>query len=367
MVFVFWQNIISIHQKSFLEALALMPGVDKVLLVVEHELTPVRKSMGWEAPELNGVEVVISPNKVQIESIVKEYSGAVHVMGGIRIGSMITSAFDHCVQLKCKIGIMSEQYDDAGYKGKLRGIKYKYFKLKYARQISFILAIGKRGVSQYQAMGYRSHIVFPWAYFITVNRNAPVVADSSVTRIMYAGRLEEAKGIYKFVSELCATGNKNFQLGIYGSGPDEAKIKALLETNGLLDNVQFTSFVKYSELLEQYKGYDWVVLPSTQKDGWGVVVSEGLLNGLKAICSKKCGVSWVIKDGFNGLTFDWEENGCCRDAIKRMLSGEQFASQVQISAWADNTISGKAGASYFLQIIDSVFKNTEVPVAPWLR
>jgi glycosyltransferase involved in cell wall biosynthesis len=367
MVFVFWQNIISIHQKSFLEALAMMSGVDKVLLVVEHELTPVRKSMGWEAPELEGVEVVISPDKASIENIVKEYSRAVHVMGGIRIGSMITSAFDHCVSSKCRIGIMSEQYDDLGYKGILRGIKYKYFKLKFARHISFILAIGKRGVEQYQALGYLSRIVFPWAYFITVNKSIPVVADSTVTRIMYAGRLEEAKGIYRFVSELCATGKRNFHLGIFGSGPDEAKIKALLETNGLLENVQFTSFIKYSDLLEQYKHYDWVVLPSTQKDGWGVVVSEGLLYGLKAICSKKCGVSWVVKDGSNGLTFDWADSGSCRDAIKRMLSGEKFASQGQITAWADNAISGKAGATYFLQIVDSVFKNTEEPKAPWLR
>ncbi len=367
MVFVFWQNIISIHQKSFLEALALQPGVDKVLLAVEHELTPVRKSMGWDAPELEGVEVVISPDKTKIEQIVKLYAGAVHVMGGIRIGSMITAAFDQCVRYKCRIGIMSEQYNDAGYKGLLRGMKYRYFRLKYARHISFILAIGKRGADHYRAMGYRPRIVFPWAYFITVQKTVAVPASLPVTRMMYAGRLEEAKGIFRFVSELCASGNRNFQLGIFGSGPDETKIKAVLAENGLSENVTFTSFIKYAELLEQYKHYDWVVLPSTQKDGWGVVVSEGLLNGLKAICSNKCGVSWVIKDGFNGIAFDWAENGGCSRAISRMLRGDKFASQQQISSWAEETISGKAGAAYFMQVISSVFSNAEPPVAPWLR
>ena len=37
MKLVFWQGIISIHQQSFLEAVATQTGVDEVLLVVEQE------------------------------------------------------------------------------------------------------------------------------------------------------------------------------------------------------------------------------------------------------------------------------------------------------------------------------------------
>ncbi len=141
MDFVFWQNIISIHQSAFLEALAKQQGVGKVMLVVEHELTPVRKSMGWETPELNGVEVVMSPSDRQVTDIVFEKKHAVHVMGGIRIGRMIAKAFDACIKNKCRIGIMTEPYDDAGLKGRLRKAKYTLYRMRYFKHIGFVLAI----------------------------------------------------------------------------------------------------------------------------------------------------------------------------------------------------------------------------------
>ena len=182
--------------------------------------------------------------------------------------------------------------------------------------------------------------------------------------MIYAGRLEEAKGIYRFVEELCKCANKNFRLDIYGEGEDEEKIKQLAAANNLSDKITITRYVTHTELLEKYAAYDWVVLPSSQKDGWGVIVSEGLLNGLKAICSRKCGVSWVIKEGVNGVTFDWAEEGSCVNAISKMFGGG-FAVADVIRMSAQRSISGEAGAQYFMKIIDSVYNNKEKPGIPW--
>ncbi|MCD6013323.1 MAG: hypothetical protein K0Q79_3185 [Flavipsychrobacter sp.] len=365
MNFVFWQNIISIHQKAFLEALVKQPGVGNVMLVVEHELTPVRKSMGWDTPEIQGVEVVLSPSENSIKEIVRANKDAVHVMGGIRIGRMITVAFDTCVQTKCRIGIMTEPYDDAGWKGKLRKAKYSLYRMKYFKHIGFVLAIGRQGVAQYTELGFDSKRLFAWAYFITLEQPLATAPPSKDIRIIYAGRLEEAKGIYRFARELFATGARNCTLDIYGEGSDEEKIKQLVAEYGLTEKVSFTRYIKYAELLERYRHYDWVVLPSTQKDGWGVVVSEGLLNGLKAICSRKCGVSWAIKEGWNGVTFDWQQEGSCRNAINKMLTGEDFATQNEISGWAQCNISGDAGAEYFMKIVGSVYNGNAKPGIPW--
>jgi len=365
MDFVFWQNIISIHQKAFLEALVKQPGVGKVLLVVEHELTPARKSMGWETPEIQGVEIVISPSDSSINDIVQANKDAVHTMGGIRIGNMITRAFDACIKYKCRTGIMTEPYDDAGLKGKLRTAKYRYYKLRYFKQIHFVLAIGRQGVKQYTDLGFDTKRLFPWAYFITLEQREIGATPSGDVRMIYAGRLEEPKGIYRFIKELCASGNKNFRLDIYGTGSDEEKIRQLAQDSGLAEHISITPFIKYEELVKKYKAYNWVVLPSTQKDGWGVIVSEGLLNGLKAICSRKCGVSWVVKDGRNGVTFDWAEEGSCSAAIRKMLEGEGFATPEAISTMAWGTISGEAGAGYFMNIMDSVYNGKEKPPIPW--
>jgi glycosyltransferase involved in cell wall biosynthesis len=367
MVFVFWQGIISIHQKSFLEALALQPGVSGVLLVVEEEITPYRKNMGWEAPVIEHVTIIKSPAREEIIDIVKKYKEAVHVTGGLRVGAMMATAMDACIKYKCRLGIMTEPYNNAGLKGQLRTLKYNYYKIRYFKYLQFALAIGRQGVAQYKALGFEARHLFPWAYFISLNKDERKPGtDKAIRRIIYAGRLEEGKGIYRFVAELIKSGRKNYVMDLFGSGEDEAKLKSLVAEHGLTTAISFYPFLKYDELLAKYPTYDWVALPSTQKDGWGVIVSEGLLNGLKAICSGICGVSWAIKDGYNGMVFDWAKEGSCATAIATMLDDDSFALPAEISERAEKTISGEAGVWYFLRIMDCVYEQGERPAIPWV-
>ena len=154
-------------------------------------------------------------------------------------------------------------------------------------------------------------------------------------------------------------------MDIYGNGSEEAALKDFVKDKGLSDKICVYPFLKYDELLEKYAFYDWVVLPSTQKDGWGVIVSEGLLNGLKAICSNICGVSWVIKDNFNGVVFDWAEKESCSHAIRKMINGKDFADRNAIKSWAEQMVSAGAGARYFIDIVNCVYHNNKRPVQPW--
>jgi len=369
MVFIFWQGIISIHQKTFLEALSREPSVQKVILVVEKDITPYRKDMGWEVPTLENVAVVLAPSKDQIISIVRENTDAVHVMGGIRSGRVISEAFDACVKYHCRLGIMTEPFNDAGLKGWLRAVKYRAYKLFYFRHIQFVLAIGKQGMLQYENLGYDTRRLFPWGYFISLNTE-PIENERSrdgAIRIIYAGRLEAAKGIYRFTQELVRTSHQNYLLDIYGEGIDEGKLRNLVAEAGVAERIGFFPFLPHEELLKRYKNYDWVVLPSAGKDGWGVIVSEGLLYGLRAICSSICGVSGVITNGVNGLVFHWAENGSCRNAIAAMLENKNFEDSETISRWARRTISGAAGAKYFIEIMNCVYNHNARPEAPWRR
>jgi glycosyltransferase involved in cell wall biosynthesis len=364
MKLIFWQGIISIHQKTFLEALAKQPSVEKVTLVVEHDITPYRKSMGWDVPVIEGVSIVLSPSIEEVKNIVAENKEAIHITGGIRVGKMLTAALEACIENECFLGVMTEPYNPAGIKGKLRSIKYRYYRVKYSKHIRFILAIGKQGIEQYHALGFDSQKIFPWAYFINIAKEKKQSGAAEGHRIIYAGRLEPAKGIYDFVTELAAAGRDDYSLNIYGEGPDGDKLKQLIAEQKLSGKIHVYPFLKHDELVKKYAAYNWVVLPSTGKDGWGVIVSEGLLHGLKAICSSRCGVSLVIKNNFNGLVFDWQEEGGCRSLINEMSSGT-FADAETISTWAQQTISADAGAEYCTTIIDSIKNNKPKPPAPW--
>lgn len=366
MTFVFWQNIISIHQKAFLEALCRQEGVGEVILVASHDITHYRKTMGWEVPELKGITIIVSPTTAEAKELVSKYKDAIHVMGGIRIGHIMTVALDACIAQRCRLGVMTEPYDAAGYKGLLRTGKYLWYKLKYFKHIQLVLAIGRQGVQQYKNLGYSEQRLFSWAYFIDIITVARTTADNDLQRIIYAGRIDERKGIYRFVYELAKTGRTEYELDIYGTGPEEPQLKALIANKGLQNKVRIQPFVPYDELVKQYHKYDWVVLPSTGKDGWGVIISEGLMNGLKAICSNMCGASQVVNEK-NGVVFDWREKDSCSNAIGKMLENKGFAAADEISAQAKQTISGDAGAKYFMNIIGCTYNQQARPVAPWVK
>ncbi len=120
-------------------------------------------------------------------------------------------------------------------------------------------------------------------------------------------------------------------------------------------------------MVKKYANYDWVLLPSTAKDGWGVIISEGLLNGLKAMVSSICGVSWVIKSQFNGEVFNWDETEDCRNKIAAMLENDGYAKAEEIQQWAQKTISADVGASYFIDIINCTYNHSVKPETPWLK
>lgn len=368
MTLIFWQGIISIHQKTFLEALVKQPTVEKVMMIAENAITPYRQNMGWQVPEIAGVEVIIAPSPALIKQIFTDHKQAVHILGGVRVGKMMTLALQEGTRQKAKMGSMSEPYDRSGFKGKLRDLKYRYLKLFYFKHIQFFLAIGREGVNTFTRLGFNPQRIFPWAYFVSVPIHQRPVKDttSKTVNIIYAGRIEEGKGIFRFVQLLAKTGSKNYHLDIYGGGPQEEALKQYVQQNGMGEVVRFLPFMPYYDLVKQYARYDWVVLPSQKKDGWGVVVSEGLLNGLKGICSNICGVSWAIKQNINGLTFDWDKVGDCDDAINKMLQNEGFANADHIKSWAHNALSGEAGAAYFLKIIDCVYNAKDKPGIPWV-
>ncbi len=368
MVLIVWQGIISIHQKTFLEALVKQPGVSKVMMVVEQEISPYRKNMGWEVPVIENVEVIVAPSEERIKNIFADYKDAIHLLGGIRVGKMMTMAFDAGAAAGARMGSLSEPYNKDGWKGMLRTLKYKCQSLRYYKHMSFFLAVGKEGVATYTGLGFDGRFVFPWAYFINVpEMQRPANAHPQKKRIIFGGRLEPGKGIYRFVTELAQFDTTKYTLDIYGSGPDEEKLKQLVTEKGLEDTISFKPFMPYNDMVKQYCNYDWVVLPSTAKDGWGVVVSEGMLNGLKAICSSICGVSWAIKDGYNGVVIDWNDATSCKSAITRMLSNEEFADSSTISNWAKQGVSADAGAAYYLKIIDATFNGKQKPDTPWVE
>ncbi len=80
--------------------------------------------------------------------------------------------------------------------------------------------------------------------------------------------------------------------------------------------VHFTGFLNQSELWRAYIPADAFVLPSTNRETWGLVTNEAMIFGLPAIVSDQvgCGPDLVV-DGQTGYIFTGEALGLAEKMI----------------------------------------------------
>jgi len=130
--------------------------------------------------------------------------------------------------------------------------------------------------------------------------------DHSPKVILFVGRLAPEKNL-EFVLEvlrrLPLEVRQRLLFRIVGYGPLEGALRLKAESLGLKDTVEFSGSRKHSQLPEVYHSADVLILPSTSEP-WGLTVNEGMLCGLPAIASDRCGCTRDLIKPSTGWSFD---------------------------------------------------------------
>src|SRR4051812_30473642 len=161
MTFVFWQNMLSIHQSSFLRSLA---AEHEVIVVAEEELGQGRIKEGWNIPNYGKAKVVLADDNILISRFL-ELENATHVFSGMNAYPRVHKAFKIAIKRNYNIGISSEPFEYLGLKGSVRALKYLFFRLRYGSSIKFILAIGPHANRCFRKVCFPTMKIFDWAYF----------------------------------------------------------------------------------------------------------------------------------------------------------------------------------------------------------
>lgn len=368
MQFVFWQNIISIHQSAFLRNLA---EYHKVILVFEKEVSSDRQLQGWSLPDMGKVIFINAPNKDHILSILQKEKKAWHIFSGFGDIKTIFDAFKIAIKLKCKIAIMAEPFRWFGLKGKIRYGKYMFFRLLYGRGVKFLLITGEKGIRCYKRAGFSGAKIFDWGYFtesgLTQNNlDLEPANTSSLPNLLFVGQLNARKNIIA-LTEICKRNKLLFNsFTIIGSGPYKEKLVEIIQD---IPNISYKGVLPNYEVAKLMQKADLLILPSIF-DGWGAVVNEALQNGTRVIVSENCGAAALLDGKTRGEIFFFSGDNNLEVVLKRwILKGK--ISQVEreeIVNWSSKNISGEAAATYFMEIINFVQKETTSrPQAPWLN
>lgn len=243
-------------------------------------------------------------------------------MQGESLANMLKSKF------KCKI-LLTVHYMDwsfalLGDVEKLKGIvndtggeKDRYIKESFERECKFIsenfdhiLAIANHSYetlrSIYNISPSRMTIVANGLrdqYIELTEEEKKEIRESfyfkeNETLLIFAGRLDEVKGVGYLLKALNAVLEKNDNLRLIIAGDGDYK-KCFEDSYPYWSKVVHTGFISKDKLYKLYSIADIGIIPSLHEE-FGYVAIEMMMNGLPIIVNRTTGLSEIVKDGVNG-------------------------------------------------------------------
>lgn len=363
---IFWEPSVSPHKADFFAAMAKISPNIEVICCAQSQLSEDRKVQGWTIKYTESFRTIIAPSKNEIDQLVHEQVGSsLHIFSGIRWVPSIVAGLKSVRMHKAKFAIMSEPRVAEGWKGKLRFLQSWLTEGWLRRNAAFVLAQGRNGPPWFTSVGYSADCVFPFAYFIDppsaiLNEAQSTSLPNRPIQIGYVGRLVEMKGIFDLVAAVGKLGN-TAHLKIAGTGPQEGELQT--RCNDLHINAEFLGVLPMIEVCNFMQKLDLLVLASTEKDGWGVVVSEALMSGTAVIATPCVGASLVLDGRFFGECVPAESPDAIAQAIRKLKDIGAFSPELrkQRAKLAQKFLSADGGARHLLAIIQWKFAEAERP------
>jgi glycosyltransferase involved in cell wall biosynthesis len=113
---------------------------------------------------------------------------------------------------------------------------------------------------------------------------------------LYVGRLSKEKGIDILLD---AWSRVDLPLKVIGDGP----LKSSVESNALA-SVEYIGLKKKDGVLELIKNADFIIMPSTWYETFGMVIIEAFSCGTPVLASRLGSLQTIIVDGITGLHFE---------------------------------------------------------------
>lgn len=362
----FWQRIVSPHMAEL--AVALARSGATVTYVAENEMSEDRKQQGWKSPALLNIqkELVNSPEAVA-ELVYSAPADSIHICQGVRANGLVGDAQVAISARGLRQWVVMETVEDSGWRGVVKRIAYSHIFRKKLPSLDGILANGHRTADWISALGVPQSKIFSFSYFLpnSLTHNSRVARAPGHFRFIFAGQLILRKRVDWLIKGLSDFKNKDFELWIVGTGPEESVLRELSKIN-LEGKVRWLGQLPLPEVPALMAQADCLVLPSAH-DGWGAVASEALMVGTPVICSDACGVAGVVRKAGHGGVFPVSNLNDLRALLAEQLAHGpvQAELRIEISNWA-RCLGADAGSDYLNQILLFNQKGNGLrPIAPW--
>ena len=361
---VLWEPCSSPHTHYLFDALAQLYPEIKVITCADAPLPAERRALGWSDPRSPYLTTFVSPDATIIERIAKnDPEHTVHILCALRRIPMILQATKHIMACSSHAFLLHEPRVIEGPSGILRLAQSWLNESWYRKNLRGILAIGRNGPDWFRLTGYRSERIFPFAYFIPEQECTFSTSAVQPLRIGFVGRWIAMKGVPDLIAAIPLI-PMTTELHLTGRGADEAALRAQAAVAGV--NATFHGVIANSQIGTFLAHLDVLVLPSrSMDDGWGVVVSEALMQGIPVVATHQVGASIMLDDPRNGRCIAARSPTEIAAAIIDLKSTDAWSPAARAARRARTCLqlTAVAGAHYLADIINHTINKSPRPSA----
>lgn len=146
--------------------------------------------------------------------------------------------------------------------------------------------------------------------------------------LLTLGRLVKRKGVYWFCKNVVPALPENYIYIVIGRGPEEERIRKLLEEKELDKKVRMMGYVPDDKLAKMINSSHVFVMPNIpvkgDREGFGIVALEAGSQGLPVVASKLEGITDAIVPGQNGFLVEPENAEEFKTTIKGVIDTRDY-------------------------------------------
>jgi starch synthase len=180
--------------------------------------------------------------------------------------------------------------------------------------------------------------VVPYGSLPPLSEAQPVSSSTAPLRVLFVGSIGQQKGISYAIDAVKALG-KTVRFTLIGP----LKSKHCDPLNAALDHHHWIESLPHAQILEQMRQHDVLLFP-TLFDGFGLVITEALSQGLPVITTLHSGAPECIRDGVEGFIVPIRDSQAIAERLQQ-LAGNRDQLQAMRQACL-NRAAALSWASY---------------------
>lgn len=359
MKIVFISNYLNHHQKPLSDELYHLTN-GNYWFIATAPMKEERRLLGYkdiETPYLINCFNESAPNS-EVKSIIDEADAVI-----------IGSAPDAYVKERNAKHKLVFKYSERLYRsnpGILRLIAHRIrFRRNYDRNPNcYLLCASAFTAYDYNRIGCFRDKSFKWGYF-------PQVADIDIdgilaakqgrptVKILWVSRFLDWKHpeLPVLIARQLILSGVNFELNMYGIGPEYTRIEALVSELNLGGKIHLMGAAPNNNIIDAMRSHDIFLFTSDRNEGWGAVANEAMSNGCTLIASDAIGsTDYLIRHAVNGLKFENCNSDDLLEKVLYLINNPDRRAEMARTAYYSmkNTWSPANAAKSLIELIDNL-------------